>query len=434
MSDAQADVVELLDEVFADLAADTSLSLAELEPAQIEAWVSNLLAAWRSDLVVPDPTAADRDLLARCVAAETTDALLICRAVATLAPVSVPDAAEAIAALQAAGADDSEVGRAIGGEQVTGAWLVEPVDGPTRGREAAVIVGFIHPDSSEHVLLADLVLGDDDVERLAGLRLDGPPDGVIGSAFDDELLEEHEDGDEPELALATTSIEPATALRRVAGAWEAANNAMPEIEDDALDLLLVNQLVVAARLRTALGAGAPSFLVEIDQRPLLGIAEQPQPAIDAAPEPAPLDAETATANAASLRTFQAALRSHAADSAPADLVDVVSATISGSVAGLAADEAEAVGFLEWADWLGALIGLVRAGPETTVTPSSLVDLINRCPEVSSSIPKADRGYVEFAFSVVLDVWGQAGVVADGQLTTDGYRALYPAVVQAWSRS
>jgi len=79
-----------------------------------------------------------------------------------------------------------------------------------------------------------------------------------------------------------------------------------------------------------------------------------------------------------------------------------------------------------------LIGLVRLGPGATVAPGSLVDLINRCPEVSSTIPKADRSYVEFAFSVVLDVWRQTGVVLGDQLTADGYHSLYPAAVQIWS--
>jgi len=302
--DPEADVAELLDEVFADLDSGAGLPLAELEPAQIEAWVSNLLAAWRTDLAVPDPTAADRQLVARCVAAETTEALLICRSVAVLAPASATEAAAAAAALVAAGVAEPEVGPATGNEQVTAAWVVEPVDEPRIGQEVAVVVGFIHPDSSEHVLLADLAIdteAPDGAERLVGLRLDGPADGVIGVAADDEwngvVGAGLDDGDDEEfnIPLTASTVEPALALHRVAAAWEASINDRPAIAATALDLLLVNQLVAAARLRTGLGADAPSFLDSVDQRPLLGAEVAALPADDV-----PADPETAAANAASL--------------------------------------------------------------------------------------------------------------------------------------
>lgn len=459
MHDPKVDVAELLDDVFADFEAGAALPLAELEPAQIEAWVSNLLAAWRTDLAVSDPTEVDRDLLRRCATAETTEALLICRAVAALAPASAPAATTTVSALAAAGVGEPAVGSAIGSEQATDAWVVEPVTGRGQGREAAVIVGFIHPDSSEHVLLADLTIAGDGSERLAGLRLDGPAESVIGADIvdagrgiigaaagdqsnvddddhalvddetidDDAIDDETTEGQAVEVSLRATAVAPDIALRRIAAAWEASINGLPPIEPDALDLLVVNQLVAAARLRSTLGADAPPFLQSVDERPLLGAAPRPSSGNDGS-----LDPETAAANAVSLRTLQGALRSHRPQEAPIAMVEAVASTIAGSVSGLAADEAEAVGFLEWADWLGVLIGLVRLGPGATVAPGSLVDLINRCPEVSSTIPKADRSYVEFAFSVVLDVWRQTGVVLGDQLTADGYHSLYPAAVQIWS--
>jgi len=335
--DPKVDVAELLDDVFADFEAGAALPLAELEPAQIEAWVSNLLAAWRTDLAVSDPTEVDRDLLRRCATAETTEALLICRAVAALAPASAPAATTTVSALAAAGVGEPAVGSAIGSEQATDAWVVEPVTGRGQGREAAVIVGFIHPDSSEHVLLADLTIAGDGSERLAGLRLDGPAESVIGADIvdagrgiigaaagdqsnvddddhalvddetidDDAIDDETTEGQAVEVSLRATAVAPDIALRRIAAAWEASINGLPPIEPDALDLLVVNQLVAAARLRSTLGADAPPFLQSVDERPLLGAAPRPSSGNDGS-----LDPETAAANAVSLRTLQGALRSH----------------------------------------------------------------------------------------------------------------------------
>jgi hypothetical protein len=88
--------------------------------------------------------------------------------------------------------------------------------------------------------------------------------------------------------------------------------------------------------------------------------------------------------------------------------------------------------LEFADWLGAVLGLARAGAGTSVDPSLLVDHINRCPEVTTDIPKADRDRVAWAFAVVTEPWGALGLVEDGALTSLG-GALLPAVlVHSWA--
>lgn len=404
--------------------------MVELEPAQVEAWVSGLLAGWRSDLAVPDPSVVDRDLLERCVAAASPDALLICRSLEVLTPAVDAVAAGAVASLERAGVARPESATAIGQATAGEAWIVEAIDGPSDRHEAAVIVGFIHPDSTEHVVLADLETGLDAVERLAGLRLDGSADGLLPTSD----VEPDVDGDEeegPSRHFDVSSVAPSVALQRIAAAWSESNRALPGIEPLALDQLLVNQLVVGARLRSGLGEEAPSFLLDLDQRRLLGAPGVGAAAADVVEPVEPVDAETAAANAASLRTLRAALRSRSEEEGPAAMVAVVATAIDGSITDLAPDEAEAIDFLEWADWLGVLIGLVRGGPGTEVTPSSMVDLINRCPEVSSTIPKADRRYIEFGFSVVLDLWTQASVISDGELTADGHRALLPAAVQAW---
>ncbi|MEZ5165243.1 MAG: hypothetical protein R2695_01680 [Acidimicrobiales bacterium] len=51
-----------------------------------------------------------------------------------------------------------------------------------------------------------------------------------------------------------------------------------------------------------------------------------------------------------------------------------------------------------------MIGLVRAGAGTSVAGATLVDLVNRCPEVTSTVPKQDRARIAWAFDVVTAEW------------------------------
>jgi len=102
------------------------------------------------------------------------------------------------------------------------------------------------------------------------------------------------------------------------------------------------------------------------------------------------------------------------------------------LAPLAADARRAVLELEWADWLGAVIGIVRAGAGVSVDPDGLVDQINRCQEVTSTIPKADRGRVAWAFEVIAETWEPLGIAVDDTLTEFGSRVLPLALRTAWS--
>jgi hypothetical protein len=66
-----------------------------------------------------------------------------------------------------------------------------------------------------------------------------------------------------------------------------------------------------------------------------------------------------------------------------------------------------------------------------MTPSELVDNINRCPEVTTTIPKRDRPAVEAAFGLVLPGWVEAGVIdAESRLTDVGPWLLTEALRQA----
>lgn len=133
----------------------------------------------------------------------------------------------------------------------------------------------------------------------------------------------------------------------------------------------------------------------------------------------------------------------AASVGPVDLdeadLDVVLAALAAPVAPadlgpLDADAREAVLDLEWADWLGVVIGLVREGSGASVDPDALVDKINRCPEVTSTVPKKDRPRVAWALAVCTDPWSSLGLVVDGELTEFGIALLPAALDRAWDGS
>jgi hypothetical protein len=106
--------------------------------------------------------------------------------------------------------------------------------------------------------------------------------------------------------------------------------------------------------------------------------------------------------------------------------------------GLAPGDEDLLAAVEAADWLGAVVGVVRGGDGTAATPSALVQAIAACPEVDSP-PVAEEGSaagsdrVEAAFEVVLPAWEAAGVVdGDWRLTPLGRWALPRALARAWA--
>ena len=120
------------------------------------------------------------------------------------------------------------------------------------------------------------------------------------------------------------------------------------------------------------------------------------------------------------------------------LVAAVAATISMvEDPGLPPDEAASIMTLELADWVGAVLGAVRAGPGSVATPSALVDHGVAADEVDAPPLEADeREIVEHGFFLVLLAWDAAGVVVDGpddaRLTPVGAWVLPRAVAAAWA--
>jgi hypothetical protein len=88
--------------------------------------------------------------------------------------------------------------------------------------------------------------------------------------------------------------------------------------------------------------------------------------------------------------------------------------------------------LELADWVGAVIGLVRGGVGASAEPAALVAAINDCPEVDGAVDPDDIDLVELAFEVVVPTWEAVGAVdADRRLTELGAWGLARALARAW---
>jgi hypothetical protein len=92
----------------------------------------------------------------------------------------------------------------------------------------------------------------------------------------------------------------------------------------------------------------------------------------------------------------------------------------------------AVMALELADWIGAVVGLVRGGVGASADPAALVAAIDACPEVDGTVDPDDADLVELAFEVVLPTWEAVGAVdADRRLTALGVWGLPRALTRAW---
>jgi len=100
-------------------------------------------------------------------------------------------------------------------------------------------------------------------------------------------------------------------------------------------------------------------------------------------------------------------------------------------------EEEAMLFsIQHADWLGAIVSAVRAGPGADASPRSLVAGIAACPEVEAG-PGADLdddiGLLEAAFSILAVPWEALGMVdREERLTALGVWALPRSLARAWS--
>jgi hypothetical protein len=124
---------------------------------------------------------------------------------------------------------------------------------------------------------------------------------------------------------------------------------------------------------------------------------------------------------------------------PADDRELWLGTVGGLIAmredsGLDAEDESTIMAMETGDWLGAVVGVVRAGVGADAEPGALVGYIDGCPEVDSSVEPDDAELLEYAFELVLPAWEAAGAVTpDHRLTALGRWGLPRALAWAWGR-
>lgn len=124
---------------------------------------------------------------------------------------------------------------------------------------------------------------------------------------------------------------------------------------------------------------------------------------------------------------------------PADdaelLIRCTAATISPQeVTGLDIEEEATIASLEHADWLGAILSVVRVGPGADATPETLVEGIWNCPEVETEAGYDEDGdsAVQTAFWIVALPWHVLGITdRDHRLTPVGEWVLPRALARAW---
>ena len=301
-------------------------------------------------------------------------------------------------------------------------------------RGESAVFRFVDADDNRHVVVVDLVSDDlvpEDRELIGEVTI-GPIELLDGLDEDDTGID--------------SVVVPASELAaRVAAAFRKTT--------DPTSSLAAASRVLIVRL-ASLGCGdlrAPvwveSQVAELPPRDPEDDAYAARVLQRALGEPVAPDTAVVEGAAAKLRTAAAGdtplAQWLAASLGPVDLDDddltVVLAALAAAVAPATLAPLDtaarmAVVDLEWADWLGVAIGLGRGGPGTSIDPDHLVDLINRCPEVTSTIPKKDRPRIAWALAVCSETWTPLGL-ADGGVITEGGVALLPAALRvAWGAS
>ena len=100
--------------------------------------------------------------------------------------------------------------------------------------------------------------------------------------------------------------------------------------------------------------------------------------------------------------------------------------------GLDVEQSSLIMAIDPAAWLGAVIGLVRAGPGARADAGDLVGYLDACPEVEGELDDDDADLVQSAFELILHTWEATGVVdARHRLTGLGSWVVPRALAWAW---
>ncbi len=372
--------------VFDDVVAAAGVLRDLVDVGRVEAWGSSVLSVWREDDAADE---LDGELIEWLLCRGDDRALLVVLAVADA--LGLGD--ETVGATRDRLTDAPGWVHHIGTAAVTRAWQVAD------GLERSVGIGFVHGDGSELSLLGDL----DDHGLHSLVVAPGP----------DELFAEAED------LVAPTRLDPVAAAEALVEGWHrtlASGQPLPES-------VLVNQSIGRRRLEVALGRR----LDELREVRTGAVGDEVGDELDPDVR-AELDAW-----ALSTLTFALGPAVVAAGSAAVIADGLLDPFTPAGRAAYPAEEREAFAALEWADWLGAVIGVVRAGTGADLSSAALVDQVNRCPEVTSTVPKQDRPYYEWAWQHVVALWQRHGLAdAERQLTDEGVIVLPQILVRAWT--
>ena len=424
-----------MNERFAEVLDEAAL-LRDLDAARAEVWVSGLLGEW-ADL---------DDLLDLLGASIRSEALAVARAATTM----LPEAGAIATALAARGIDEppwlADVGTAVAHQ----AWeIVDPFSG-----NVSVVVEYEHADGVRHSMLVE-------IEDGSAVDINFGPPGLVDDAF----------GESDTRSLSVHDWPVDRALERIAVA----------LERTALDgeVSVTDEFVMNAALARARVSGVARVEAAGAELARAAVVVASVAAASVHPVARPTrDAFEIEADAASCTTLRAALARELAEGVPivaltvaADRVrhalavgsspdlDALAADAYGGDSVAAIDDAtllarlagafvvpgpldafsaaarDAIRGLEWADWLGAVIPLVRTGIGADADPLQLVRNINRCPEVTTTVPKRDVPAVADVFARTLHAWELTGVLdLDGRLTALGVWILPRSLLVAWGAS
>ena len=419
-----------MNERFAEVLDEAAL-LRDLDAARAEVWVSGLLGEW-ADL---------DDLLVLLGASVRPEALAGARAATTMRP----EAGAIATALAARGIDEppwlADVGTAVAHQ----AWeIVDPFSG-----NVSVVVEYEHADAVRHSMLVE-------IEEGAAVDINFGPPGLVDDAF----------GESDTRSLSVQDSPVDRALERIAVALErTARDGEVSVTDEFVMNVALARARVSGFARVEVGSAT--------------VVVPPVVAASVHPLARPVrDAFEIEADAASCITLRAALARELAEGAPIEALTLAADRVRHALAvgsspdldALAAeadvgesvasfDDAmllarlagtfvvpgpldafspaarDAIRGLEWADWLGAVIPLVRAGIGADADPLQLVRNINRCPEVTTTVPKRDAPAVADVFARTLHAWELTGVLdLDGRLTALGVWILPRSLLVAWGAS
>ena len=416
-------MTERFDEILAEARV-----LAELDAARAEVWVSGLLAEW-----------ADVDeLLAALLAHGSAEAVAIACA---LTAIALGGADAVVEEFVSQGLPRPAWADAVGTAQAQQAWeIVDPFSG-----NVSVVIEYEHVDLVRHSLLVE-------IEDALAVDLHFGPPGLVDDAFDES--------DTRSLTVLEWPVDRAIARIAAAIVATAAHHDPPVTDEYLMNIALVAARVgvssattegrdssggsaqVAARAlprhgtRDTAEAEGDATAVEMLRAALHRQLALPQPVSSVREGAATLRAKLSAANVPDLD----ALLDDIGLGDPALLDDATllarlagTFVVPGSLAMFSPIEREAVRGIEWADWLGAVIPLVRGGVGAAADPLELVRNINRCPEVTTTVPKRDVPLVADAFARVLHAWELTGVIdADGRLTELGAWIAPRALLDAWT--